>query len=180
MPYRGIKDALYRLTDEYSLFYIKFIENTRASNNNIWNTIQAKQSYKIWSGFSFETVCIKHVEQIKDALKISGINSIEGSWTSKNKSNGAQIDLLIDRDDNVINICEMKFYNTKYTINKKYANELANKVQRFIDYTKTKKYIFITFITSYGLKENIYSKQYVQSKLTINSLFTKVFAFILY
>jgi hypothetical protein len=95
-----------------------------------------------------------------------------GSWINKNKSGGAQIDLLIDRDDNVINICEMKFYNTKYTIDKKYAEELAKKVQNFVDKTKTKKNIFVTFITSYGLSENIYSKQSVQNQLTVDSLFT--------
>ncbi len=174
LAYKGSKDSLYRLTDEYSLFYIKFIEKTKASNSSIWSKMQAKQSYKIWSGFSFETVCIKHVEQIKEALKISGINAVHGSWIKKNSSGGAQIDLLIDRDDNVINLCEMKFYNTEYTIDKNYAANLAKKVHTFITYTKTKKNVFITLITTYGLIKNIYSKQSVQNELTIDSLFVDV------
>ena len=134
----------------------------------------SQQSYKIWSGFSFETICIKHIEQIKEGLKISGINSSYGSWIEKNTPNGAQIDLLIDRDDNVINHCEMKFYNTEYVIDKKYAREIAKKVNAFSSSSKTKKSIFVTFITTYGLIPNQYSKQYVQNELTMDVLFLNV------
>jgi len=171
LPYKGNKDSVYRLTDEYSLFYIKYIENIKPSNKGIWIKMYNQPTYKIWSGFSFETICIKHVEQIKEGLKISGVNSLQGSWIEKNKKNNAQIDLLIDRDDNIINICEMKFYNTGFILDKKYANEIAKKVDAFCLSTKTKKNIFVTFITSYGLISNKYSKQHVQSELTINHLF---------
>lgn len=171
LPYQGTKDSLYRLSDEYSMFYIKFIENTKPSNSGVWTKIYGQQSYKIWSGFSFETICIKHIEQIKEGLKISGINAIHGSWIEKNTENSTQIDLLIDRDDNVINIFEMKFYNTEFSIDNKYANEIAKKVNAFSASTKTKKSIFVTFITSYGLISNNYSKQFVQSELTMNNLF---------
>jgi hypothetical protein len=170
-PYKGSKDSIYRLTDEYSLFYIKFIEQTKASSKNVWMKMQAQPSYKIWSGFSFETICIKHVEQIKEALKISGINSSHGSWLEKSGKNGAQIDLLIDRDDNVINLCEMKFYNTEFTIDKKYANELAKKANTFSQTTKTKKSLFTTFITTYGLTPNHYKNQYVHNELTMDDLY---------
>ena len=176
MPYKGIKDSVYRLTDEYSMFYIKFIDKTKPSNSGIWIKMHGKQSYRIWSGFSFESICIKHVDQIKEGLKISGINSVYGSWIEKSttNNNNAQIDLLIDRDDNVINLCEMKFYNTEYEIDKKYANEIAKKVNAFSNRTKTKKTVFVTFITSYGLIQNRYSKQYVQNELTMNHLFVKI------
>ncbi len=174
LPYKGNKDSVYRLTDEYSLFYIKYIEKIKPSNKGIWIKMYGQPSYKIWSGFSFETICIKHVEQIKEGLKISGINSLQGSWIEKNTDNSTQIDLLIDRDDNVINICEMKFYNTEFTIDNKYANEIAKKINAFSLSTKTKKTIFFTFITSYGLISNKYSKQYVQSELTINHLFVDI------
>lgn len=92
----------------------------------------------------------------------------------KNSLNNAQIDLLIDRDDNVINLCEIKFYNTEYTIDKKYAREIAKKVHAFISNTKTKKNVFVTFITSYGLIPNQYSRQYVQNELTMDSLFIDI------
>lgn len=173
-PYQGSKDSIYRLTDEYSMFYIKFIENTKPSAKSVWLKMQGQQSYKIWSGFSFETICIKHVDQIKEGLKISGINSSHGSWIEKNTQNGAQIDLLIDRDDNIINLCEMKFYNTKYGLDKKYANEIAKKVNAFSLSSKTKKSIFVTFITTYGLINNQYSRQHVQNELTMNDLFLEL------
>ncbi len=171
LPYQGVKDSIYRLSDEYSMFYIKYIENTKPSKGSIWMKMQGKQSYKIWSGYSFETICMKHIEQIKEGLKIAGINSTHGSWVEKNTGIGAQIDMLIDRDDNVINLCEMKFYNTDFSLNKKYAKEIANKVNLFTESTGTKKSIFVTFITTYGLVSNEYSKQYVQNELTMNHLF---------
>jgi AAA+ ATPase superfamily predicted ATPase len=173
LPYKGTNDSVYRLTDEYSMFYIKYIEHTKPSNKGIWIKMYGQSSYKIWSGFGFETICIKHVEQIKEGLKISGINSTHGSWIEKNTQNGAQIDLLIDRDDNVINMCEMKFYNTEYAIDRKYAKEIANKVNTFTSSTKTKKSVFVTFITTYGLVTNQYSKQHVQNELTIDHLFVE-------
>ena len=92
----------------------------------------------------------------------------------KGKKHGAQIDLLIDRDDNVINLCEIKFYNTQYSIDKKYATEIINKVNEFTATTNTRKSIFVTFITTFGLKENKYSQQIVQNKLTIDDLFTEL------
>ena len=173
-PFQGRKDSIFRITDEYTLFYIKYIENTKFSRRGVWMIMQGQQSYKVWSGFSFETICIKHIEQIKEGLKISGINTSHGSWIKKHTPNGAQIDLLIDRDDNVINLCEMKFYNTKYTIDKKYANDIAKKVNAFSSSSKTKKSIFVTFITTYGLIRNQYSNQYVQNELTMDVLFQNV------
>ena len=175
LPYRRkTKDSIYRLADEYSMFYIKFIENIGPSDNGIWVKIYGQPSYKIWSGFNFETICIKHIRQIKEGLKISGIHSSQGSWIEKNTQNASQIDLLIDRADNVINLCEMKFYNSEYTIDKSYAIEIAKKVNAFISSTKTKKNVFMTFITTYGLSPNEYSKQYVQSELTIDHLFIEI------
>ena len=174
IPYKGTKDSIYRLTDEYSMFYIKYIEKTKPSTSGIWVKMQGQQSYKTWSGFSFETICIKHVDQIKEGLKISGVNVVYGSWIEKHTPNNAQIDLLLDRDDNVINLCEMKFYNTKYTIDKKYAEDIIKKINAFSASTQTKKSIFVTFITSYGLKDNQYSKQLVQNELTLNNLFIEL------
>jgi len=171
LPYQGKKDSLYRLTDEYSLFYLKFIEKSKTADSGSWMTIYGKQTYKAWSGFTFESTCIKHIKQIKYALKISGINSYHGSWVGKGTKTGAQIDLLIDRDDNVINLCEMKFVNSKFTIDKKYALELANKSNTFQLATKTRKNIFTTFITSYGLVDNKYRKQFVQNELVLDDLF---------
>ncbi|MBU0486425.1 MAG: ATP-binding protein, partial [Bacteroidetes bacterium] len=87
LPYRGTKDSVYRLSDEYSMFYIRFIENTKPSKQGIWMKRQASQEYKIWAGFSFETICMKHIDQIKDGLKVAGVISTHGSWIEKSKSN---------------------------------------------------------------------------------------------
>lgn len=171
IPYKGTKDAVYRLSDEYSMFYLKYIEKSNPSVKDGWLKIFGQQSYKIWSGFSFETICIKHVEQIKEGLKISGIHSVHGSWVEKKSAKGAQIDLLIDRDDNVINLCEMKFYNGEFTIDKNYASDINRKVNVFKESTKTKKNIFVTFITTYGLEVNQYKNQIVQNELTADHLF---------
>jgi len=171
MPYQGRKKALYRLTDEYSMFYLKYIEKSKPSSSGTWNKISGQQSFKVWLGFSFETLCIKHIEQIKEGLKISGINSTSGSWLSKGKGEGAQIDLLIDRDDNVINICEIKFYRTRYSIDKKYSEDILRKIDLFTRETRTRKNIFITFITSNGLNQNKYSRQIVQNELIADHLF---------
>ncbi|MBU0489715.1 MAG: ATP-binding protein, partial [Bacteroidetes bacterium] len=174
LPYKGTKDSVYRLSDEYSMFYIRFIENTKPSKQGIWMKRQALQEYKIWAGFSFETICMKHIDQIKDGLKVAGVISTHGSWIEKSKSNGAQIDLLIDRDDNVINLCEMKFHNTPFALDKKYALEVENKKNVFVAETHAKKSIFITFITTYGLVPNQYNKQYVQKELTMDHLFAEL------
>jgi uncharacterized protein len=171
LPYHGSNNALYRLTDEYCNFYIKYIEQHKPTKNGVWNKLHQHATFKSWAGFTFETICLKHIEQIKEGLKISGIYSTSGSWTERSGEKGTQIDLLIDRDDNVINVCEIKFYNTKFNIDKKYAEELKNKVDTFANSTKTNKSIFITFISTYGLKENQYSKQLVQNNLTLEHLF---------
>ncbi len=172
MPYKSSKDALYRLTDEYSLFYIRFIESTVPSTGPVWLNLGNQNNFKIWCGFTFETVCIKHVEQIKEALKIRGIHSTNGSWTSKRTDEKVQIDLLIDRDDRVINLCEMKFYNAPFEIDKKSVENIQRKVSVFSSETKTKKNVFVTFISVYGIKKNMYSHQFIQNELTIDALFT--------
>ena len=173
-PYKGSKDPLYRLTDEYALFYLKYIEGTRPAKRGVWAKLNGTPTHKAWAGFTFETICMKHVDHIKEGLKISGIRSVEGSWTGKGSVDGAQVDLLIDRDDNVINLCEMKFSSTPFTIDKKYAAELAKKVQAFTSATRTRKSVFVTFITTYGTERNAYRDQVVQNELTMDALFAEL------
>lgn len=165
------KDALYRLNDEYSMFYLKFIEKNTSQGKGTWLTGFNNQSYKSWSGFGFETVCMKHIEQIKAALGVYAVHSLNYSWTERNAARGAQVDLLIDRADNIINLCEMKFYNAEFTITKKYANEIREKINTFKMSSGTRKNIFLTMITSFGIKQNMYSMELVQNELTMNCLF---------
>jgi AAA+ ATPase superfamily predicted ATPase len=170
-PYKGTNYALYRLKDEYSGFYVKYIEKNKPSKDGVWNKLQQQASFKAWAGFTFETICMKHIDQIREALKISGMYSYCGSWIEKNNEQGAQIDLLIDRADNIINIFEIKFYNTTFTIDKKYCEELMRKEWAFRNATKTRKGIFLTFITTFGLVKNEYYLQQVQNSITLDDLF---------
>ncbi len=170
-PYKGQTNSVYRLSDEYSMFYLKFIEKSKPDTSGVWIKMQGQSSFKIWSGFSFETICIKHIDQIKAGLQIAGINSYHGSWISKGLEDNHQIDLLIDRDDNVINLCEIKFCNSEFVLNKSYAKEIINKQNTFNKEVKNKKAVFLTFITTYGMTKNTYRQQYVQNELTMDCLF---------
>jgi hypothetical protein len=110
------------------------------------------------------------VQQIKQALGISGIQTNTSSWVGE----GAQIDLVIDRRDRVVNLCEMKFSQAVFTINKSYAQQLRNKVNIFRDTTRTNKSVFLTMITTFGLTRNEHSLSIVQNALTMDALFQPV------
>jgi hypothetical protein len=166
------KEQLFRLTDEYSLFYLRFIENNQL-NQDTWMSLSQTQSYKIWCGYAFENVCLKHVPQIKKALGISGVYTSASSFYKKGTSGeaGAQIDLLIDRNDQIINLIETKFHNVAFTISKDYAEKLREKIRVFQESTQTKKQIFLTLITTFGLRHNKYSVGLISSDFDINVLF---------
>lgn len=171
-PYSGVKDPLYRLSDELSLFHLKYIAPSRPAKGAYWAQLQGKPTGRAWAGFSFEAICLKHVDQIKHALGISGIHSAEGAWTAKQP--GVQIDLLIDRDDHVVNICEMKFSEGVYTIDAAYAKELTQRLKAFRRATRTRKSLLLTFITTYGVAGNVHATQLVQNELTMDDLFVDV------
>jgi len=130
-------------------------------------------SWRTWSGFAFERLCLAHIAQIKTALGIHTIYTEESVWRKIGTPDtaGAQIDLLIERGDNVINVCEIKFSEAPFTINKKYADELKTKLQTFKISTKSRKTLFLTMITTYGLTENQYSISLVQQSLDMSVLF---------
>jgi AAA+ ATPase superfamily predicted ATPase len=168
------KDSIYKLTDEYSLFYLKFIEGSRSTGSGTWLRLSTGASYLSWSGFAFEAICQKHVVQIKRALGIEGVLTETSVWRylpKEKEEQGVQIDLLIDRQDLCINICEMKFSTSTFTIDKRYAQELVTKMQVFREVTKTKKTLFLTMITTYGVKRNDYYIGHVQNELSIDALF---------
>jgi hypothetical protein len=167
------KDLLFRLTDEYSLFYLKFIENKVHEEESIWLKLSQTQSYKIWSGYAFESICLKHVAQIKKALEIGGIYSQSSSFYLKGTkdSPGAQIDLLIDRNDHVINLCEVKFYQEEFVITKEYAQQLRRKMSVFREATKTKKHLNFVFITTFGLRANSHGSELVAREVSMDALF---------
>jgi AAA+ ATPase superfamily predicted ATPase len=165
------RDTLYRLTDEYSLFYLRFIEKNKIEKG-FWIKKYNTPTVKTWQGYAFETICIKHIEGVKNALGISGIYTQEVSFLKRADAEmqGCQIDMLIDRADSVINICEMKFYDGLYTITSKDITDLQHKKNTFQRTTKTKKQLFVTMITTHGIQETIH-KHYIDKEVTMDALF---------
>lgn len=167
------KSTLYRLTDFYTLFYNRFIKEHYGKDQSYWTHTLTSPSHNTWAGLAFENLCLQHIAQIKDCLGIAGILCESSSWFQKtgNGERGAQIDLVIDRSDNVINLCEMKFANDKYEINREDEEDLRHKISTFQKRTKTRKALHLTMVTTYGLKRNIYS-DIAQSQVTLEQLFT--------
>ena len=167
------KEKLYRLSDEYSLFYLHFMEDKTNEGQGTWQYLSQRQAYKTWSGYAYEGVCLKHIPQIKKALGISGVYSKSASFFKKGtqEEKGAQIDLLIDRNDQVINIIEVKFYNKEFTITKEYAKRLQQKKWVFEETTKTRKLSMLTLITTFGLKHNQHSLGLIEQVLSLDDLF---------
>lgn len=167
------KDTLYQLFDNFTLFYFRFVEGNTIKDQQFWSRSIGGSAYNVWSGLAFERICFQHVEQIKMALGISGVMSSVYSWvyrpTSKEES-GVQIDMLIDRNDGVINLCEIKFSQGKYEIKKKYAEELRQKLAVFQSKTETRKSIFTVMITTEGLTDNEYAGD-IQNEVVVNDLF---------
>lgn len=167
------KEMLYRLTDNYSLFYLKFIKNIPSSEAGRWDTMSQSQSWKSWSGYAYENICLQHIEKIKQALGIAGIQTKQSSFYAKptEENEGVQIDLLIDRLDNSISLCEIKYYNDEIVLSKKDADALRRKKNIFRRLSKTKKQIFITLISTYGLVKNQQSIGLVDNTLNMDDLF---------
>lgn len=165
------KDLIYRLIDEYSLFYFQFNPQKKPAGSFI--QISTTPKYKVWSGFAFESLCIKHSPQIKNALGIGGIFSTESSFYFKGdaKEKGFQIDMLIDRSDNAINLCEMKFYATTYELTKKEAEKLQLRRELFRTKTQTSKYLINTLMTTFGIKTNEYSLNAIDKVVQLDALF---------
>jgi AAA+ ATPase superfamily predicted ATPase len=162
------RDSIYQLIDFFTLFYVKFMEDN--TDEHFWSTTLNSGVRRAWSGYSFELVCLSHINQIKKALGISGVNSDVSSWRSKTADPGAQIDLIIDRADHIINLCELKYSNTIFSIDKAYDKKLLTKRSAFAEETKTKKGLHQTMVTTYGISKNAYSGA-IQSEVTMDALF---------
>ena len=166
------RGTIYRLVDEYSIFYHRFIKNQKKYTPGLWQQIAASQSYKIWAGYAFESLCLKHVDAIKRALGISAVYAEVASLRvpSAKEQEGFQIDLLIDRKDDSINLCEIKFHATPFTIDKLYYQRLLQKRQRFIEFTGTKKQVFLTFISNHGIVKNAYALEIVDAEVLLKDI----------
>ncbi|MDR2556686.1 MAG: ATP-binding protein [Bacteroidales bacterium] len=164
------KERIYQLSDFFSLFYMKFMKKNKNALPEFWEKFIENATYKAWKGYAFEQVCTYHISNILKALEISGVITYASAWRSCGKEEKTQIDLLIDRNDNVINICEMKYANSCFVVDKKLDENLRRKRSIFIHETKTRKAVHLTMVTPFGIKHNEYWNG-VQSEVTMDDLF---------
>ena len=177
------KDMMYQLIDPFCLFYFKFMHNKGAFLDNHWVKMQTTAEYESWCGHAFEIVCLHHINEIVKALGIDGCINTPCSWSyrpttkvladeeaDEDLKHGTQIDLLIDRSDRSISICEMKYCNGEYEISKAYDAHLAHRLKVFKKVTKTTKTLIPTFVTPHGLYNNMYARK-INRQVTGNDLF---------
>ena len=153
------KDSIYQLIDNFTLFYYEFIKDHDHADN-YWQTMQGKPQYNTWCGLAFERVCLWHVDQIKKALGISGVMTNVYSWRcepdKKQGRPGVQIDMLIDRNDGIIDLCEMKHSNKEYAITGEVADSLERKKAVFTEVTGTDKAVHTVMVTTKGIAPGEY------------------------
>jgi len=165
------RDASYRLIDEFSLFYLKWMKRRSRSAKATWLDKRGTPAWYSWSGFAFENICHRHIPQIKSELGIAGVETQHGYWQYRPKlatQQGTQIDLLIDRRDDVINLCEIKYADDQFVIDQKYAKQLRQKIDVFRQVTKTRKTVHLTMITTFGVKQNQYASDLVDSQVVLD------------
>ena len=173
---KATKDALYQLSDMFSLFYLRF-EKECGQDESFWSNIQNRGERRAWYGYAFEQVCLIHLHQIKESIGIGGVLCNSYGWSCKPFTDsdgaewdGAQVDLVLDRADNVVNLCEMKFSNEEFVISKDYEKTLRERIGLFKHVTKTKKAVTNVLVSTYGVKRNMHSS-IIQSEVTMEGLF---------
>ena len=167
------KNAIYQLTDPFTLFHFRFLE-TPSTDEHFWSSTLSSPAQAAWRGLAFERLCLLHLSQVRRALGVGSIHVEAYGWSFKGDEtypDGVQIDLVLERADNVINICEMKYSANVYAIDKAYDSALGRKIATFAGVTGTRKAIHLTLVTANGLLRNQYSGR-VQSEVVLADLFT--------
>ena len=165
------REEHYKLTDPFCLFYLHYVRRQSGLDDHFWTDSQNTPPVVSWRGFAFENVCFNHIPQIKKALGISGVHSSQSAWSKREDDpEGAQIDLLINRDDHVINACEIKFYSEEFTVDKAYYMKLMHRQNLLRKYIPRKSSVYQTLITTYGLVRNEYGSIFTQV-VTLDDLF---------
>jgi len=174
IPLGRSKGEYYKLIDEYCLFYLHWVEAQKSKKftKDYWIDQSQRPSYHAWSGYAFEAVCMKHINQIIKILKIPASSS--GGWRyipRKSGESGAQIDLIIERKDNAVTLCEIKYTDQPFEINKQYAERLKQKIAIFKKKANITKQIFLVMISAAGIQKTIYSEELVAGVVTLDELF---------
>ncbi|MGM9868782.1 MAG: ATP-binding protein [Sodaliphilus sp.] len=163
------REMVYQLSDMYTLFYLRFVKNYHGMNEQAWSNMEEGKR-NVWAGYAFEQVCILHINQIRKALGISGIAGDVCSWTYRGREQSAQIDLVIDRADRAIDLCEMKYSDHPFELKKDYVEWLRSRRDLFREVTGTNKSLRLTLIASSGIKQNMYASS-IQGRLSSDDLF---------
>ncbi|MFO0599412.1 MAG: hypothetical protein U0228_29160 [Myxococcaceae bacterium] len=173
---RTVRESVWWLADEFSLFHLTWIARHRSSSaDGVWLRKQGTPAWRAWSGLAFEALCLKHVPAIKAALGIAAVDTTQGSWERRGTCTepGAQIDLVIDRADRSTNLCEIKFAEGQYVLDKATAAEWRTKRDVFREATGTSRSLFVTLITTHGLRDNEHARGLVGQVVTLDALFAK-------
>ena len=167
----GEKSVKYRLTDLFCLFYLKHVKDNRNATT-YWQSQFNSPAMSAWSGYAFEDVCRTHIRQLKAALGIGDVNTRESSWVvpGTETERGMQIDLVIDRDDRKICLCEMKFSQGKFSVGRDYAEKLQERIRRTMEFTDNEKPVISVLVTTYGIERNDYAGKF-QKVITMQDLF---------
>ena len=169
------RDTLYTIKDPFLYFFTKWVENTAmvdlVQNQHYFQNIYNSGAYKVWSGFAFENICYTHIYQIKKALGVAGVITRSYYWSAKDKRQGTQIDIVLERDDDVMNLIECKYHNKEFVITKQYANSLKNKAELFYEHSNYRGSIQTVIVTIYGVKDNSYSQELIAHSIGIEALF---------
>jgi AAA+ ATPase superfamily predicted ATPase len=164
------RGMLYQLCDPFILFYLTWINKSSGISEEFWSGFTKTGAYNAWGGYAFEQLCLAHIPQIKRALGISGVLTHASAWRSDSKASaGAQIDLVIDREDNIIDLCEMKYASDEFTVDKNLDLTLRNRAGIFQRETRTRKAIHNVLVTTYGLTPGLYSSVF-QAVITMETL----------
>lgn len=161
----------YRLCDNFCRFWLNFKEGERNPDQDFWLHNCNSPSLNAWRGFAFEELCMNHIVQIKNALGISGVTTSVSSYVVKgdDSKEGSQVDMIIDRADNVVNLCEMKFYNEEFRISKEYNAKLVHRINMISESLPKRKVVRMTLVTTEGLARNEYSSTF-QNIVTLPDL----------
>ena len=169
---KSLREVYYKLIDPFCLFYLKFVHTRKEMDPEFWMHNVTSASINSWRGFAFEEICFNHVDKIKKALNILGVSSRQSGWAviGDDDTEGGQIDLLIERKDNVVNMCEMKFYSELITISKAYHAKLVHRQNLLMKNLSRKTVVQPVLVTTEGLAYNEYSGIF-QNVVIIDDLF---------
>jgi hypothetical protein len=167
---KRMKEQIFQLIDSYTLFYFHFLHQKKSQDERFWTNSLNTSQHNTWAGLSFEVVCLLHTREIKKKLEILGVQSTEYAWFSRRTTPAVQIDLIIDRADNIVNLCEIKYANMPYNITKDDDEKLREKIEVFRQEVAPRKAIHLLMLTTFGIKQNLYSG-IVQNNVTLDDLF---------